>query len=258
LRIAAVETNEALKEAGRGSLGTARGWLRDGLAAGELALATILLIGAGLLLQSLANLQRVRLGFESHGLMTFQLAPPVAKYPLPDRAPQFYHSLLESLQSIPGARGAAASTGIPFGAGNYSTHPMFTTEPSLLPTGVAVPIDWRSVSPGYFDAMRIPLLRGRTFTDADTSKPPLVMVVSQATARKFWGDADPIGKTLRPTAKPEIAFTIVGVVGDVRDTALNREALSLYYNIPERGAAALMDIVVRTDGPPEALLPAIR
>jgi len=258
LRIAAVRTNDALKEAGRGTMGGIRSWLRDGLAAGELALATILLIGAGLLMQSLANLQRVRLGFDSHGLMTFQLAPPVAKYPLPDKAPQFYHSLLESLQAIPGARGAAASTGIPFGSGNYSTHPMFTTEPSLLPTGAAVPIDWRSVSPGYFDTMHIPLLRGRTFTDADTSKPPLVMVVSQATARKFWGDSDPIGKTLRPTAKPEIAFTIVGVVGDVRDTALNQESMQLYYNIPERGAAALMDVVVRTDGSPEALLPAIR
>jgi predicted permease len=258
LRIASVRTNEALKESGRGSMGGIRSWLRDGLAAGELALATILLIGAGLLVQSLANLQRVRLGFDPHGLMTFQLAPPVPKYPLADKAPQFYQALLASLHSIPGARGAAASTGIPFGAGNYSTHPMFTTEPSLLPSGAAVPIDWRSVSPGYFATMHIPLLRGRTFTDADTSKPPLVMVVSQATARKFWGDADPIGKTLRPTAKPEIAFTIVGVVGDVRDTALNQESLQLYYSIPERGAAGLMDVVVRTDGPPEALLPAIR
>jgi putative ABC transport system permease protein len=270
LRIASVRTNDALKEAGRGSMGGMRGgirvgmmggtrsWLRDGLAAGELALAAILLIGAGLLIQSLANLQRVRLGFDSHGLMTFQLAPPVTKYPLPDKAPEFYRSLVDRLQAIPGVRAAAASTGIPFGAGNYSTHPMFTTDPSVLPPHTAVPIDWRSVSPSYFATMRIPLLRGRAFTDSDTSKPPLVMVASQNTARKFWGDADPIGKTLRPTAKPEIAFTIVGVVGDVRDSALNQESSSLYYSIPERGAAGLMDVVVRTEGSPEALLPAIR
>jgi putative ABC transport system permease protein len=258
LRIAGVRTNEALKEAGRGSMGGTRSWLRDGLAAGELALAAILLIGAGLLIQSLANLQRVQLGFDSHGLMTFQLAPPVTKYPLPDKAPQFYRSLVDALQSIPGVRAAAASTGIPFGAGNYSTHPMFTTEPSLLPPGTAVPIDWRSVSPSYFSAMRIPLLRGRNFTDSDASKPPLVMVVSQNTARKFWGDADPIGKTLRPTAAPAIAYTIVGIVGDVRDSALNQESPTLYYSIPERGAAGLMDVVVRTEGSPEALMPAIR
>ena len=258
LRIATVRTNDALKHAGRGAVGGIRSWLRDGLAAGELALATILLIGAGLLMQSLANLQRVRLGFESHGLMTFQLAPPSAKYSVPDKAPLFYRSLMESLQSIPGVRASAASSGIPFGAGNYTTHPMFTTDPSLLPPKTAVPIDWRSVSNGYFATMRIPLLRGRSFTNADLSTAPLVMVVSQSTARKFWGDADPIGRTLHPTAKPEIAVTVVGVVGDVRDTALNQEALSLYYSIVQRGSAGLMDVVVRTDGSPEALLPAIR
>ena len=135
---------------------------------------------------------------------------------------------------------------------------MITTEASVLPPGTAVPIDWRSVSPGYFDTMRIPLLRGRTFTDADTRTSQLVMIVSQSTAQKFFGDADPIGKALRPSAKPEMAYTIVGVVGDVRDQALNQETPSLYYAIPQRGSWPLMDVVVRTDGSPEALLPSIR
>src|ERR1035438_2568222 len=88
---------------------TARRRLRNGLAAGEIALATILLIGAGLLIQSLANLERVHLGFNSHGLITFQLAPPPTKYPLNDRAPLFYRTLLDSLQAVPGVRGAAVS-----------------------------------------------------------------------------------------------------------------------------------------------------
>jgi len=121
-----------------------------------------------------------------------------------------------------------------------------------------VPIDWRSISPGYFDTMRIPLLRGRTFTDADVRTSQLVMVVSQSTALKFFGDADPIGRALRPSAKPELAYTIVGVVGDVRDQALNQETPTLYYSIPQRGSWPLMDVVVRTDGSPEAWLPAIR
>jgi putative ABC transport system permease protein len=106
--------------------------------------------------------------------------------------------------------------------------------------------------------MRIPLLRGRTFTDADVKTSQLVMVVSQSTAQKFFGDTDPIGKTLRPSAKPEIAFTIVGVVGDVRDQALNQQTPSLYYAIPQRGAWPLMDVVVRTQGAPEAVLATIR
>ncbi len=261
-RIATVKTNEMLKDAGRGSTGGIRTWLRDSLAAGEVALAAVLLIGAGLLIQSLANLQRVRLGFDSSGLMTFQLAPPVPQYPLADKGPDLYHALIENLQAIPGVRSAAVCSGIPFGAGNYARHPMITTEASVLPPGTAVPIDWRSVSPGYFDTMRIPLLRGRTFTDADVRTAPLVMIVSQSTAQKFFGDADPIGKALRPSAKPELAYTIVGVVGDVRDQALNQETPSLYYSIPQRGSWPLMDVVVRseagTDDAAESLLPSIR
>ena len=257
LRVASVKTNETLKEAGRGSTGV-RSWLRDSLAAAEVALAAILLIGASLLIQSLANLQRVHLGFDPESLITFQLAPPVSEYPLADKGPQFYRTLIEDLQSIPGAQAAAVSSGIPFGAGNYTRHPMITTEASVLPPGTAVPIDWRSVSNGYFDLMRIPLLRGRVFNDGDTSKSQLVMVVSQSTAQKFFGDADPIGKTLRPSAKPEIAFTIVGVVGDVRDQLLNLQTPTLYYAIPQRGSWPLMDVVVRATGSPEALVPSIR
>ena len=258
LRTATVGIGEMLKEAGRGSMGGIRGWLRDSLAAGELTLATILLIGAGLLVQSLANLQHVRVGFDSRGLMTFQLAPPVAKYPVKDKAPQFYRSLVDVLESVPGVRGAGVSSGIPFGAGNYTTHPMMTTEPSQLPPGTAVPIDWRIVSPGYFHTMRIPLLRGRDFREADSPTAQAVMIVSQATARKFWGDADPLGKTLRRTAVPQTAFTIVGVVGDVRNTALNQESPSLYYPMAQRGVWPLMDVVVRTQGSPKAMLPTIR
>jgi putative ABC transport system permease protein len=258
LRMAQVPTSHTLKEAGRGSTGGMRGWLRDGLAAGEVALAGILLIGAGLLIQSLGNLERVRLGFESHGLITFQLGLPVAKYPLADKGPDFYRTLVEDLKSIPGAEGAAVSSGIPFGAGNYSRHPMITTEASNLPPGTAVPIDWRSISPGYFETLHIPLLRGRAFTEADVQSAPLVMVVSQSTARRFWGDADPIGRTLRPSAKPEIAYTIVGEVGDVHDQVLNQQVPQLYYAIAQRGSWPLMDVVVRASGPPEALLPAIR
>ena len=257
-RIATVKTNDMLKDAGRGSTGGIRTWLRDSLAAGEVALAAVLLIGAGLLIQSLANLQRVRLGFEPSGLLTFQLAPPVPQYPLADKGPNLYHALIENLESIPGVRSAAVCSGIPFGAGNYTRHPMITTEATVLPPGTAVPIDWRSVSPGYFDAMHIPLLRGRTFTDADDRTAPLVTIVSQSTAQKFFGDADPIGKALRPSAKPELAYAIVGVVGDVRDQALNQETPSLYYSIPQRGSWPLMDVVVRTDGSPESLLPSIR
>ena len=256
-RTAKADLSVVLKSAGRGSAARMSAGLRKALAAAELALATVLLIGAGLFIQSLANLQRVRLGFNPHGVISFQLAPPTAKYPLNSKAPQLYRAVLDSLQSIPGVRGASVSSGIPFGAGNYTTHPMITTDQSILPHDAAVPIDWRIVSPGYFKSMGIPLLQGRDFTDADGPTAPPVMIISQTTAKKFWGDADPVGHTLRRSAKPDIAFTIVGVVGDVRSTALTQESPALYYPMATR-VWPLMDIVVRTDASPEALLPAIR
>src|SRR4029450_8761333 len=136
--------------------------------------------------------QQARLGFDANGLLTFQLAPPAARYPLADKAPAFYRALLENLRAAPGVRDAGISSGLPFSAGNYPTTPTATTGSSVLAPGAAVPIDWRIVSPGFFRTMRIPMLRGRDLTDADTSASARMTVVSQGTARRFWGDADPI------------------------------------------------------------------
>ena len=256
LRASRVDLNEVLKQAGRAASTNMGTKLRRGLAAAEMALTTVLLIGAGLLIHSLANLERVRLGFDAHSLITFQLAPPPGKYPLNGRAQQFYRALLDSLQSLPGVNGAAVSSGIPFGAGTYSTHPMLTNDRSVLPAGTMVPIDWRIVSPGYFKVMNIPLLRGRDFTYADGTGQP-VMMVSEATAKKFWGDGDPLGHMLTRSAERKTAFTIIGVVGDVRDTALNQQSPGLYYPLAWR-VWPLMDIVVRTRQSPDAMLPSIR
>jgi len=257
LRNAHVDPNEVLKQAGRGSSAAGRGRLRDGLVASELALAAVLLIGAGLLVQSLARLQSVPLGFDSHGLITFQLAPPAAKYPPAGKLPAFYRSLLEGLRSIPGARDAAVTSSLPFDNSGHPRHPMFTTGPSVLPSGTKVPIDWSSVSPGYFRMMRVPLFAGRDFTDGDGPNAENIMIVSQSTARKFWGNDNPIGRTLRPSAKPDLAFTVIGVVGNVHDTALNQETPQLYYSVAQRPQAQ-MSVAVRTQGKPEELLPAIR
>jgi putative ABC transport system permease protein len=257
LRTARVDLNDVLKQTGRTGTGGRRGHLIGSLAALEFALATVLLISAGLLIQTLARLEHAHLGFSAQGLTTFQLAPPPAKYPVTTKAPQFYRALLDSLRSIPGVKDAAVSSGIPLGAGNYTTHPMLAAGESILPPGTQVPIDWRIVSPGYFHTMSIPLLRGRDFTDADGPTSTPVVIVSQATARKFWGDADPLGRTLVRSADRKTVFTVIGVVGDVRDTALNQESPALYYSLATR-AAGLTDVVVRSDVPSAALLPAIR
>ena len=252
---AKADLNEVLKQATRASSG-ARPRLRNSLAAAELALATILLIGAGLLGQSLLRLQHVSLGFQPDRLLTFQLSLPRTKYPV-EKSIAFYHELLESLRATPGVRAAAASSGIPFGNGAYTQTPIVTTGPSPLPPETAVPTDWRVVTPGFFQAMNIPLLRGRDFADADApAAAPLVVIVSQTTAKRFWGDADPLGRTLHRQSDLARQYTVVGVVGDVRQAALSRESPAIYY--PSLGLTAAMGVVVRTDAPPTSLLPIVR
>lgn len=256
LRTAKVRVNEVLKTGGRAGSGGIRTRMRNTLVAIELALATVLLIGAGLFIQTLVNLQSVKLGFEPHGLITFQVSLSPEKYPAKTKAPLFLREMIESLEALPGARSAAVSSGIPFGAGAYYSHPMMATENSILPPDAKVPIDWRIVNPGYFKTMNIPLLQGREFEYSDASTPNII-IVSRATARSFWGDENPLGRTLRRSADPDIPLTVVGVVGDVRSTQLSQESPAFYYSITTR-TAPLMDVVVRTDASPESLLPAIR
>ena len=250
------DLNSVLKQGGRSSVGVQRLIVRNGLVAGELALATILLVGAGLLLQSLLHLQKVPLGFRPEGVLSFQLAAPVAKYPDQGRRWRLFRDALESLAAIPGVSGAAASSGIPMGQGNYNRSPFMSTGASLLPDGASLPLDWRAVSPGYFRVMGIPLMAGRDFTEQDTPGATDVVVVSRAAARKLWGNENPIGKMLhRPTQTN--SFTVVGVVGDVHHTTLNEEYPCLYFSAATR-MGALMDIVVRTQGRPESVVPAAR
>ena len=249
------DLNAMLKQAARAT-GGARPRLRNGLAAAELALATVLLVGAGLLVQTLFELQRVKLGFQPAGLLTFQLSLPSSRYP-DSKGSAFYRELLESLRTVPGVRAAGVSSGIPFGAGAYTTTPVVTAGKSEVPPDTAIPIDWRIVSPGLFRTLEIPLLRGRDFTDADVETAPPVIIVSQATAQKFWGSDDPIGRVIKPARADARAWTVVGVVGDVRSTALVRESPAMYLSSGSR-LWPVMDVVVRMDGGPESVPPSIR
>ncbi len=250
------DLNTVLKQGSRSSIGGQRLIVRNGLVAAELALATVLLVSASLLVQSLLKLQQVRLGFHPQGILSFQLAPPAARYPGQVKRWALFRDVLHSLSTLPGVTGAAMSSGIPFGQGNYNRSPFLPTGASILPDGTSLPIDWRIASPGYFRLMGIPLLSGRDFTEQDAPGAPDVIVVSRATAQKFWGNENPIGKMLhRPTLTS--SYTVVGVVGDVRHTALNQEFPCLYFSAATR-VAPLMDLVVRTQGRPELLQTAIR
>jgi putative ABC transport system permease protein len=254
---ARTDLNTVLKQGSRSSAGGTRPILRNLLVGGELALATVLLIGAGLLMQSLFRLQQVQFGFRSDRLMTFQLSPPPAKYPPPAKAWALYRDLLDSLRTIPGVRAAAVSSGIPFGGGNYTTTPTAPVGKSVLPEGESIPIEWRGVSPDYFRTLEIPLIRGRTFGDQDATSGPLTAIISQQTASRLFGLDNPLDRQIKVVGSGRV-FTVVGVVGGVRTTALNRELVPAMYFPAALRVWPLMDIVVRTEGRPESVLSAIR
>ena len=190
-----------------------------------------------------------------HDVISFQISLPPTKYDAAKRV-NFHRELGNTLKAIPGVRNAGISSGIPFGVGNYTTSPVSAPGNSALPPGASVPIDWRVASPGYFETMKIPLLRGRDFTDSDTATAPDVMILSRATARTFWGDEDPIGRAVRRVADGK-DFTVVGIVGDVRSTTLNRESPALYYSSGSR-TWPLMDVVLRTQTDPAPIMTAVR
>jgi putative ABC transport system permease protein len=252
---AKTDVNATLKDAGRSASGGMRPLLRRALAGAELALATILLIGAALLVRSLLQLQRVPLGFDPNGVTAFQLSLPATKYNMVKRV-AFYRELQPALEAIPGVGKVGLSSGIPFGVGNFTTSPFAAPGSTTLTAGASVPVDWRTVSPGYFEAIRIPLLRGRDFTDSDTATSPNVVIVSRAAARTFWGDVDPLGRVVRRVADNS-DFTVVGVVGDVRSTTLARESPAIYFSSGTR-TWPLMDIVFRPAGDPGTAMTAIR
>lgn len=216
----------------------------------------MLLVGAGLLGRTLLQLQRVHLGFRPDHVLTFQLSPPTRQYPLDGKAQLFYQELPDKLRAVPGMREAGVSSGVPMGQGTYSRTPMSALGDAAVLVGTAMPIDWRIVSPGFFHLMGVPVLRGRVFTDADGPHAPPILIASQSMARKFWGDADPIGRVIHRVGDGK-DLTVVGVVGDVRNNSLDQELPAMYYPSPQR-VWPQMDLVVRTEGEPASVLPGVR
>jgi len=238
------DLHSLLKEAGRSGADVPRSLVRQALIGGELALATLLLIAAGLLLQSLLRLGNARLGFRAEGLLTFEITPQPARYDTVTKRTALYRDLVERLESLPGVSGAAMTTCVPFGNGLQSRTPATPVGRSLLEPSQSIPIDWRSVSPGYFRTMEIPLLRGRQFTDGDTATGPNVMIVSQGLAERVWGSEDPLGRAMRIVGSGKV-YTVIGVVGDARNSALNAEPYPTMYYSTNAVTWPTMDVVVR-------------
>jgi putative ABC transport system permease protein len=247
--------------AGRGSVGGGSR-LRKALVVCEMALAVVLLVGAGLLLRSYAELQRVRPGFDPGHVITFNVSLPAAKYPTNDGIARTVASLVDRINGEPGVERAAAVFGLPF-VDDFSAGTSFT-KPGQADDANAPSAGMRVVTPGYFETMKIPLKAGRLFDAHDDENGPEVVLINEAAAARFWPGENPIGQTLHvgvwlTRGKPRSGMkTIVGIVGNVKYEGLDSGTPPEIYLPHAQHPVDGVTIVARTRGEPMALAPVLR
>jgi predicted permease len=269
LGLRSVNLAQTVREGGRsGTPGRRARLVRRALVTCQVALAFMLLAGAGLLVASFERALAVDPGFDSSGVLTGMVSPPRARYEDETQLRSFASRFLERVRAVPGVTDAALASSIPFG-GDFSSNAIFAEgyvtapgESVLAPTAFVV-------TPGYFEALRIPLTAGRTFTAGDADGAPLVAVVDEKLARRFWKDSDPLGKRLYlPTDMESIGrvtertqfITVVGVVQTVQfhGPAATQESVGAYYfpypQAPRRG----LTLVARTAVAPSQVAGAVQ
>jgi putative ABC transport system permease protein len=259
-----VSLNNTLKETGSQS-GTGAGTRRAQcvLMVAEIALSFVLFIGAGLLIKSFHRLTAIPPGFDPHGVLTAQVALPLDQYQSIDQQRSFFQQLVEKLQALPGVASAGATSSIPL-RGNMmiSTIQIEGQAPTVLGMANVPTASLDAVTPGYFAALRVPLIEGRLLDERDGANAPNAVVVNQAFVRRYFEKEDPIGKKFnagmgRVTRGP-LPWTIVGVIGDIKQQGLASEVM------PEVLASALqwprfmMTLVLRTSVEPVSLVSAVR
>jgi putative ABC transport system permease protein len=252
--------SESLKEGGK-TTATGDGGLRlrGFLTVSEIALSMVLLIGAGLLTRTFVGLLNVKPGFETENILTAKVTLPKYSYADSRQQTDFYTRLLEAIATLPGVKAAGAVNDLPLGAGRDSDEFTIERRGARDVSSSTGSCQDRLISPDYFRVMNIPLIKGRTFTKADASSAPPVVIISQSFARRFFPNEDPLGRHITfadPAAAPWP--TIVGVVGDVRDLALDADPdIEIYapyqQNVLPYNPLPYMSLVVRTVGDPSSL-----
>ncbi len=251
---ARVNLQDALKEAGRGSVGSG-GRLRSGLLVAEVSLSLVLLIAVGLLLTSFARLQQVKPGFEPGGVLTAELALPPTRYDW-QKLVAFYEQLYQRLSTLPGSTSAALTDRVPL-TGGQTPAPVAIVGRPIPPLSERAQANRHLVSPRYFATLGIPLLAGRDFDERDSSRVPHVVIVNETFARRHFPGENPIGRTL-VTGMGQLPSQIVGVVGDVRSSSLNAPPDADYFLPALQRPEAFTNILVRTNLNPAAMLPFVR
>ena len=274
LQASSVNVNDTLKEGGRsGSEGVQRNHLRSLLVVSEFALALMLLIGAGLMIRTFAALEAVDPGFNPHNLISMIVSVAGSKEADAGRRELFYRQLIERVRSLPGVQAAGAINHLPLAGDLWGWNFAIERRPKPRP-GEAPGAVYRMVTPGYFAAMRLPIVRGRDITDSDNATAPGVIIINQQAARQYWPGEDPLGKRVSfddDTTNPKTWLTIIGIAKDAKqdswtDKATPEAYLAAFQNHDYLGdsgteASKHMDyitLVVRTAGDPAAVASAMK
>jgi predicted permease len=259
------DLNRALREDSRTATGTGRlKLIRSSLVVAEISLSLVLLVGAGLLLQSFWKLLHVNPGFRPENVATCLVSLPRPNYPEYWQRANFFRRVLDEVRTLPGVESAAAVTGIPFGGGRGQS--TFSIDDRPGPRGSnGQSADRHQASPGYFQVMGIPLLAGRDFTDADDPEHPGVVIINETAAKQFWPDENPIGKRITVGMPDEavlygkpVSREIIGIVGNVKHEKLydsiQPELYLPVWQLPVDG----MSLVVRGQGKADHLIAGMR
>jgi predicted permease len=254
-----------LKEGGtRTTRGSAGARARKLLVVGEVALAVVLLVGSGLMLRSVGELQEVDLGFDAENVLTLALSLPAADYPEPQDVGAFYGELLARVRALPGVTAASATSGLPPSQQLVANDTQFEGVPQSV-DGPPHNVDYYTgLEDGYFTTLRTTVVDGRGFEPSDALAETPVLLVNERLARTFYGDRSPVGLRIRPGGAGGLWFNVIGVVEDVRQAGVSQPASTeiFFYNpqIAQAGVANVfraMSLVIRTERSPLGLAAAV-
>jgi predicted permease len=254
-RLSLSRTREGLAEGGRGSAGTM--WRRFGsnLVIVELAIAVVLLVGAGLLGKSFYRLLRVDLGFEPDHLATLEVVAPDSRYGKDEQAVQLGREVIGAIVNLPGVKSAAISNRLPVSGNGFTDWIRFVGRPY---NGEHNEVNMRDVSADYFTTLRAKLIRGRYFSDEDDMSKPRVVIINQALAQKYFPDEDPIGKQMGDTSlSPKSIREIIGVVDNIREGSLDSEIWPAEYLPFNQSPDGYFSVVVQTSQDEQSVLPTL-
>jgi putative ABC transport system permease protein len=253
----------ALKEAGRGALTTRGGArMRGALVIAEMALAVMLLAGAGLLIRSFTKLASVDPGFHATQALTFELSLPDSRYEQQPQQVGFFDQLLPRLRAIPGVQSAGAAMSLPMSGSNFVLTFEVAGHPPVPPSQQPA-MQIRVATPEYFQTIGIPLKRGRSFTEDDRPGSPPVVLITESAARQYFPNEDPIGKTVtlgwsRGKGTPRAGGEVVGIVGDVKEAGLDEAEPPQLYMPYRQWPVQSMSVVLKTAVPPATVADAAR